>query len=648
MGTEARIDGDSATFYSKLLRALEFGKRKAERQLLNELFARFGCPADAEDPAGWLAEHCDPAAVFGWLTSEIEPFANMLGELYSWLAEIRATVSGNIEEVSFDFTALNEQVSFPLESFPKTYIRRFTDLNAMTVAFEPAARGRLRIDTPDYWRDDVLAVENLSYAPVLHPTVFASLPAANQHAVAWRVRRVVEALDHDYVRCTPPSNLNLWQLRNHEVLYVTSELEWTKALQLARRPRAGGGTASDPAARVLSEHLQEGIASGRMVHGDLLVELAERTEREGLGENDPSEDELVFGPNLQADDTYAFLCAFELCCPPEERPVRVFTDVVDKVLLPFWRHRWRLFEVWAILWTRRALPAWARPAPRLEAREDAPGTYTWVLAGGAASSPVATTPLVDRELSLWFQLQTALSDHDAERFGQANIEPDIRLREKVQSGERDLAIVELKDRHEGGGSEEKRVARMYATTEAAVVLVANYSPFRAKSLRDTLYRECVGKTTIYLADSFRPGATPSAVARAIAKAVGGDTGLDILVNVSMSMTIASVHEALVALPPETRAGAHWFTWADGFERAADEPVALARFDGSSTDLAQAIDTHRRLDGALRALILTDADGLRQFEQLRSAGSVDETRYLCIDVTAGLQPKLLGSWLERVA
>jgi hypothetical protein len=204
------------------------------------------------------------------------------------------------------------------------------------------------------------------------------------------------------------------------------------------------------------------------------------------------------------------------------------------VLLPFWRQRWRLFEVWSILWLRNALPEAYRPLPLLEERPDTETSFAWVLAGGKAASPVATVDAGGRTLSLWFQLETSLEQEDAERFGQEHIEPDVRLRERSATAERDLAILELKDRHLAAGSEEKRVARMYATTGAPVVCVANYSPFRSKSLHASLYVEPAGPTTIYVADEFRPGATPDEVADAVRRAVRPPT-LDILVDVSASI-----------------------------------------------------------------------------------------------------------------
>jgi hypothetical protein len=239
-------------------------------------------------------------------------------------------------------------------------------------------------------------------------------------------------------------------------------------------------------------------------------------------------------------------------------------------------------------------------------------------------------------------MKTPLDDADRVRFGQANIEPDVRLREAGDDGERDLVILELKDRHLAKGSAEKRVARMYATTGAPVVCVANYSPFGTVALCGNLYVETAGQTTIYLVDDFQPGSTPEEVARAIRNALGPP--IDIMVDVSGSMDAVRAGAALDDLPSEARSGARWFRWADRFAATADEASALAAFDGSGTVLEQAIKAHGGMPDARPALILTDADGADQFDALRHRGGVDDRTYLCVDVDAALDAEALVRWL----
>jgi hypothetical protein len=361
-------------------------------------------------------------------------------------------------------------------------------------------------------------------------------------------------------------------------------------------------------------------------------------------EADPARDgpaePVEIGEDLESDDTHAFLCAFDLCFPPEERTVEDWADVVDKVLLPFWRQRWRLFEVWAILWLRNAIPEELRPRPCLVPRPDAASSYAWVLSGGKAADPVAVNVSEDRTLSLWFQRETPLAAEDAATFGQDHVEPDVRLCELIGDGERDLAILELKDRYEAGGSEEKRVARMYATTGAPVVCVANYSPFGSRSLRGALYVEETDGTTIFLADEFRPGSTPSEVADAIRRAVTPPLALDFLLDVSSSMEGHRMEHAFGALPVDLRVQAGWFRWADTFEAAIGEPDPTWSYDGPAADLGQALRAYEALDRGRRAVVLTDADGARQFDALDEE---NRSRYICIDVTAGFDVEAILRW-----
>jgi hypothetical protein len=640
------VSAAASQFFEQLFRALELGKKKAEGKVLENLFERFHFPEGAGDPVAWFAANRAPEDIMGWLMAEVAPFAAMLRELYEWLAEIRATVGGNVREVTFDFATLGEQVPFSLDSFPKTYVRAWGDVTALNSTFVRDASGHLRIDTPNYWRDGVPALENLSYAAVLRPDVYDKLPASNRRAVATRVRHIVSVLEQNYLRRTAPVGKDVAYLGNHPVLYVPSDGDWEQILDLARRSvRHWHDRAAARAADELSTTLRRGLESGRLVDGRGFEELLLHAGPDADGDP-PQVDALTFGDDLESDDTYAFLCAYDLCLPRVERTGKGWADVVDKVLLPFWRHRWRLFEVWSILWVRNALPEAFRPLPCLEPRPGAEGAQTsfaWVLAGGKATQPVATADVAGRTLSLWFQLETPLSPEDAERFRQDHIEPDVRLRERSPNvEERDLAILELKDRHLAPGGEEKRVGRMYATTAAPVVCVANYSPFRSESLHGTVYVELADPTTIYVVDEFRPGATPEEVADALRRAVEPPT-VDILVDVSASIDPDRAVRVLAALPPELRARAGWFTWSDSFDEAEDEVAAVRAFDGETTNLDQALSAHERLGRKTRALVLTDADGARQFASLLQTGTADGSRYRCIDIATEVEAGEIAQW-----
>jgi hypothetical protein len=622
----------AASFYGQLFRALEFGTSKAESQLEEALFQEFGV-TDQDDPLEWLSENREPEEVFGWLLGELAPFAQMLLDIYQRLQGLRATMGGNVREVSFDFERLRERVSFALDSFPKLYVQRWASDRSVVTGFEPSARGHLRIDTPDYWADDVPALSNLSNSEVLGPHVFDGLPLPNQRAVIDGVNDVMSALQENYIRKSKTETPAGWPFGNQRIVYLADETDWNQALQRGLQSDAD-----------LFDYRRVVRGSGRVVYADWFEDLLgyvgpQRTAALGGVVGEPA-----LASDLESDDTHAFLSALRLCLPDVERETQRFVDVVDRVLLPFWRHRWRLVEVWSMLWTIDTIPEAYRPVPVLAARDDSPGTFSWILPGGEATYPVGVTKGARRALSVWFQLATPLSADDAAHYKQAHIEPDVRVRYDEPPRRGDVVIVELKDRYLAAGSAEKRVARMYATTRAKVVCVANYSPFRSRSLRGSLYTESIGESTIYLVDGFKPGSVPHELTEAIRHAIAGDP-IDVLVDVSASMDRGRLAEALGKLPstPESR----WFRWAANFEEAEDRQAAAGQLHGL-TDLRQAVTAYEKLRTALAAIIVTDDDGQTQFESLADEGFIDRSRYICVNVTRQYPAQDLEAWIDARA
>ncbi len=633
---------DARLFYQQLFRAMGIGTEKVERELDESLRRSYPVPADAE-LISWFVATYRPEDVMAWLLSETAPFAQMLVDIYEQLEHFRATFAGNIREVSFDFKRLSEQVDLSLESFPKLYLKRWAAGRDVVTQLDPTARGRLRVDTPNYWDDDVHALDNLCRSPVLYGGAFDNLELPNQAAVLRGVHRVLSAVQRSYVRKTTDEAPNVWQFSNIPVVYVADESEWQVVLELGRRPGVGGGTASSSAAAELSDRITANFASGMFVNAHELERLVEHVGSDRSATLSQITDYPVFGHDLLSDDTHAFLVALGLCMPTEERPVRRLIDLVDRVLLPFWRHRWRLFEVWSIFWLIDTIPERVRPVPLLQPRADVPTTFSWILPGGGASAPVATYEDDDGAIQVWFQLNTPLSAPDASRFGQDHIEPDIRLRTQSITGDQDIVILELKDRGATSGAAEKRVGRMYATTKAEVVCVANYVLFRSRSLRGTVYTEEIGRSTLYVVDDFGPGSTPPVVGDAVRRAILGHS-VDVLVDVSPSMSQDRLRSTIahLQLPRATR----WFQWSDDLD-ALDDPQAVAVRVAGYTDLPAAISAHQALGEQNPALIVTDADGRSQFESLDSEKIIDQTRYTCLDIADSSSVEKAIEWLRAL-
>jgi hypothetical protein len=188
------------------------------------------------------------------------------------------------------------------------------DPNALRRDLDPRARGLLRYDTPNYWGEDVHALSNLSRSQVLRPRTFDELAEVNKRVAIAHIKHVLDVLNKSYLRRVPPPGMDLWQLQNHPVLFVRTEEMWGKILELAKRPGAGGGTATDSAARDLADYLDAGLGNGDLVHGSDLEECFEHGQRY----SEPLETACHKQPilnidNLDSDDVHAFLCAYETC-----------------------------------------------------------------------------------------------------------------------------------------------------------------------------------------------------------------------------------------------------------------------------------------------------------------------------------------------
>jgi hypothetical protein len=269
--------------------------------------------------------------------------------------------------------------------------------------------------------------------------------------------------------------------------------------------------------------------------------------------------------------------------------------VVDKVFLPFYRHRWRLFEIWAILWTRNIIPKSQRPQPNLSPRVDDPNCFEWVIPGGDARSPVATWEHDGKILELWYQQKTPLLPEQAATFGQDHIEPDVRVRGGDAGHAIDLAILELKDRFKAHGSEEKKIARMYATIGARLVCVANYSEFGSQAIHGQVYREMVGDTEIMLLDEFMPGRVYVEVEESFARAIRIQAvEFDLLGDTSGSVDSGALRHAVQVIADLGISPSRVFA----FNTDLMELPEGAKVDwpsGGATDLAATLGNYLTLD-----------------------------------------------------
>jgi hypothetical protein len=645
------IETTPEAFYTKLFSAMEAGHRKGERTLLQKLMEHFGLQSELDIRLA-LARGVPPEDAMVWLLSEAQPFVSMLEEIYCFLADGKATILGNADQFSFRFDEFNQRVAFPLDSFLKTYIRSLTDVEVLKTLFEPAARGRLMVDTPNYWHDDAPALRVLSCSPVLRSNTFNLMPPDYQQAVRARARIAIKVLDTKYVPFDVPDSVDEWTLRQHKRIYFANQMLLDRVVRLLEETTHERQTSWSKSSPGMEELIREGMEAGTIVNGDNLLDCL-RFADEVLGpllDKDMVPKQLNFpAEGLDSNLTYAFIQAFNLCFQTSASIIQDYIDIIDKVFLPFYRHRWRLFEIWAILWVRDAIPQSQRPQPNLSPRSDDPNCYEWVIPGGDAHTPVAIWEHEGKTLELWYQQKTPLSPEHAATFGQANIEPDIRVRGGDAGNTVDLAILELKDRFKARGSEEKKIARMYATTGSRFVCVANYSEFGSRTLSGQIYREMAGDTEIILVDEFMPGKVPPEVLESFIRAINGiAVEFDLLGDVSGSMDPTNLRQTFQTIADLGISPAHLFV----FNTDLKELPKSGKTDwpsGGETDLVAAIDKYLASDSRVssgKVIILTDSDGVQQFKRAGEVIKSGGLNVLCLNLNEKLDINTLTEWVDK--
>ena len=637
-------------FYDKLFSALEAGKEKGEKTLLAQMAEDLELSNEPDLRAALIAT-VPPERAIVWLLSTATPFVTMLQDIYICLADLRATVLGGANQLGFVFDDLNTRVPFPLDAFPKTYLRALADVELLTTRFTPDARGHLMIDTPNYWRDDVPALLQVSRSWVLNPSIFDTLPREHQEFVRWRVRIALKVLDANYVAYDVPADTDEYTLRQHTRVYFAEQslLDEVRRLSNVPRRRNEEGYFSPS-----SELIRQGQDAGTVVVGDNLWKCL-RHANHVLGPDPSTSPTDVEFPVSGRDSNllYAFVVAYDLCFETGLQVARDWVDVIDKVFLPFYQYRWRLFEIWAILWLREVIPQRCRPQPRLSRRTDDPTYFEWIIPGGSARFPVATWERDGKAVDIWYQMNTPLTPEQALEFGQEHIEPDLRVRSGAVGHTADVAILELKDRFLAQGSEEKRIARMYATTPAPLICVANYSEFGSKGLRGQIFRETTPTgATILLVDQFMPGRVAAEVSDAFAGVFARGGGwpsvpYDLLCDISNSMHKGTLSRATQKLVDANVLPLHTFTFDTTL---AELPGGIPQDwpEGGGTEAVTVLETyltiaHRSPSG--KVLVLTDADGVTQVTHAMSTGRFTALDMLCLDADE-LNASSVVSWVER--
>ena len=286
---------------------------------------------------------------------------------------------------------------------------------------------------------------------------------------------------------------------------------------------------------------------------------------------------------------------------------------IEILLLPYWKDRWFLYEVWSL--TLPLLEAISVGA-RVEligvepiSNEGIEGT-NWNLPTQKAREPVARlSQLQGNELLVWFQRETKTET--------GHIEPDIRI---TKSDDRydDLLILECKDRVKFGTSSAEGVARNYLDgSSASTVWIVDYEDAPAKGQKQSDLSYIDGRQ-IGIAYNFKPESGNTMVKASIRALFKTELpqpkpSFYLVIDISGSMS-----DKLLPNLDEFRRGGDRFTsevylWQDsvrqiGWERLSGiSSIKDLAFNGAEN--AQALrEFAATLPSGSRLVVVTDSSG----------------------------------------
>jgi hypothetical protein len=522
-----------------ILTALEFGTRKEEKELLDGVFKALGVQRR------WKKKPVADAILKGpgfepfllEVLSAVRPFALMLRDVYTFLnrAETVTRRRASIFRVSAANAAA--KLDFSLDHFPRELISTLTEGVRKTAVvelrfpgIEPARKAGLdnpvewdRLAANAAWRDispcwdqDFFDFDDRNL-PNFHRTLSfarATMPADDEAAWARLVEIVEPLLDRLAAIVVCANSIRPLELRETYLGRQKEEFHFQPTLPEPRFHRVR----CEEARSVLefptkSQHINE-------MHRTVLDELRghlysmavavhffrdERVRKDNPDGWRGQELSLFPGPDgylARVEDLAAsYRQKLDRVAPVVEELTETVLEkrLLEFLLLPFWKNRWFLYELWTVvLALEGASRHWTLELEGLE--ETAPGVIEWQLPGGTAARPVAAIGKGEQRALCWTQRKTY---HPGTGEG---LEPDLRFTTERPSYH-DLMIVENKDRRKPPGPEMEEIARRYVEGTCTESLwLVNYDSFTASL--DHLEHSWPDRK-VHVVSRFRPGTIPA-------------------------------------------------------------------------------------------------------------------------------------------
>lgn len=161
-----------------LLASLHYGERKEDRAILEQLSAIFGVPAGT-NLRTHLITSVDFSKLFAELVKLVEPFAQMMKEIYEFLSEQQNTANASQRLVVGE--SIQDEITFDLQVFPEVYQRVIQQIEEYLQVYD-LEKMRNRDISPLFYTEYLL-----SFGHCTHPQ-YAKKNACQECDLAFRAR----------------------------------------------------------------------------------------------------------------------------------------------------------------------------------------------------------------------------------------------------------------------------------------------------------------------------------------------------------------------------------------------------------------------------------------------------------------------------
>jgi len=184
---------------------------------------------------------------------------------------------------------------------------------------------------------------------------------------------------------------------------------------------------------------------------------------------------------------------------------RVEAGLADFLRTDFWHQRWRVYEIWVLVWTLRSLQACGAKTQLSNVEQG-----VWMLKYGRALEPVAICEIGGKLLEVYYQLYRKRAQANQKSASKKSADmPDIAV---LRKGGRPLCVIDPKHGRSYGRSAVQKVLNTYSTIfKADFTAIVN-----CLAMEDYQYEETyVGTRLGVVASGVAPGASAAARLREV-------------------------------------------------------------------------------------------------------------------------------------